>query len=363
MKIALINPAPHHTGVGKYSLNLYKHLKNKIDVDYYYLNFEDRKIELRTENEMREIKVNTPASRRLLFNIAAIKRIPRKYNLYHISTQDLSFARLAPKIITCHDIIRRLYPRNWMDYAQQFFIYSGLRKARQILADSENTKKDLANHLKLRQEKITVVPLGVESIYKPLPAKKLSALRAKYKLPNKKFILHISSEEPRKNYAHLLAAFAQLKEKFSSHHLLKVGNASPKHARKHGQLAKKLNLSERVTTIPTVPEEDLPAFYNIADVFVLPTSYEGFGLPLLEAMACGCPTIAYNTSSIPEVTGKASVLTPAEDIEQLTHAINNVLTDKKLRNKMKKEGIQQAKQFTWKKCAELTIKAYKGCVA
>jgi glycosyltransferase involved in cell wall biosynthesis len=363
MKIALINPAPHYTGVGKYSLNLYKRLKSKIDIDYYFLNFKEKKIELRTRAGKTEIPVNTTVRRNFLFNKAAVKQIPRIYDLYHICIQDFSFAKLAPKIITCHDIIRKLYPRSWLEYIQQFFIYSGLKKARHILADSENTKKDMVEHLKLKQEKITVVPLGVESIFKPLPPKELSKLRAKYKLPNKKFILHISSEEPRKNYAHLLGAFARLKDTFPDHYILKVGNAWPKRAKKHGQLIRKLNISERVITIPTVPEEDLPAFYNIADVFVMPSIYEGFGLPLLEAMACGCPTIAYNTSSIPEVAGKASVLTPTGDIEQLMHSINNVLTDKRLRDKIRKEGIKQAKQFTWEKCAEQTLNAYKRCAA
>ncbi|MEM3154158.1 MAG: glycosyltransferase family 1 protein [Candidatus Woesearchaeota archaeon] len=358
MKIALINPAPQYTGVGKYAHNLFMHLKNSID--YYYLNFEKSKIECHTRNGMTEISVRAPFKRRFAFNLAAIKHIPKKYDVYHISMQDFSYARLHPKIITCHDIVRRILPRNLTEWLQQQFLYSGIKQARHILADSENTKKDLINHLRIRPEKITVIPLGVDKQFRPATKKECKMLKEKYYLPDKKFILHISSEEPRKNYAQLLGAFAQIKEKFPEHCILKAGNAYPAYARKHENLIRKLNLNARVIRIPTIPEEDLPAFYSIADAFVLPSSYEGFGLPVLEAMACGCPTIAYNTSSIPEITGNAALLLPEGNIEELRNGIIAVLTDKQLRKTMRAKGLKQARKFTWKKCAQQTLKAYKN---
>jgi glycosyltransferase involved in cell wall biosynthesis len=363
MKIALINPAPHYTGVGKYALNLFRQLKDKTNIDYYYLNFEEKKLDRHTRNTHTSAPVKTRFKRRFLFNIAAVRLIPKTYDLYHVSTQDFSFANVHPKIITCHDIIRRFYPRNFADYLQQFVIYSGLKNAQHILADSQNTKKDLITHLKTRPEKTTVVPLGVDSVFKPLQKKTLDKIREKYHLPNKKFILHISSEEPRKNYGPLLKAFKQIAEKFPDHYILKVGNAYPLYIKKHERLIRQLKLQARVIRIPTVPEEDLPAFYSMADVFVLPSSYEGFGLPLLEAMACGCPTIAYNTSSIPEIAGKASMLTAEGDIEQLTNALKNVLTNKKARSTLRAQGLKQAAQFTWKSCATQTLQVYKRCAA
>ncbi len=364
MKIALINFAPHHTGTGKYALNIFKQLKDKINIHYYYLNFEQKKLEMYAKSTHKEIDIKTRFGfRRALFNTMASKHIPRDYDLYHLSSQDISFLKFKPKIITCHDIIRKIHPKNFIDMLQQNILYSGLKKAVHIIADSYCTKSDLAVYLKINPGKITVAHLGVDQkIYKP--RKKPTHMYKKYKLDtSKKYILHISSEEPRKKYHHLLAAFAQIKEQFPNHRILKAGNAYEKYKRKNDRIGQELQIQNKITRVQAIPEEELPYFYNLAEAFVFPSAYEGFGLPVLEAMASGCPTIAYRTSSIPEIVENANPLVSEGDIDALARELARVLKNKKFYTKLKRQGIRQAAKFTWQRCAEKTLEVYKQCLS
>ena len=361
MKVALINNAPNYTGIGKYVQYLFQILKNKIQIDYYYMNFEMKRLDIHNSHSSKAIEIkNILTSKRLLFYVEAARRIPRNYDIYHIASQELSFLNFQPKIITCHDIIRRLHPRSIREYLKQFFIYSGLKNADEISADSHNTKKDLVNRMKIPEHKITVVHLGVDNkIFKPRTRIALAKIYKKYGLsPERKYLLHISSEEPRKNFSHILSVFAQIQSELPEYDILKVGNVFESDRKRHDNFAAKLGIKNRVIRISKVPEKELPYFYNIAEVFLFPSSYEGFGLPLLEAMSSGCPTISYNTSSIPEIVGKAQALIPAGS-NHLKQSLLEILRNKKIHKEFSQKGIKQASKFTWDKCARKTLEIYK----
>ena len=269
----------------------------------------------------------------------------------------------VPYIITVHDLIRYLdldrdgtliYHPNRRDRHYLNLDYKGIRKATRIIAVSQSTKNDLIRYLGIPDERISVVYEGIDhSLFRPMS----------YRIYNYPYILFVGSEQPRKNFTTLLKAFSQLKSdpKFKELKLVKVGNAGGQEADFRGQtmaVVESLNLSSEVIFTDFVLEADLPAYYSGAEVFVLPSLYEGFGFPVLEAMACACPVITSNTSSLPEVTGKAGIMVDPHDTDSLAQTIKIVLTNSELSDNMIRKGLEQSKKFTWEKTAEQTLEVY-----
>jgi glycosyltransferase involved in cell wall biosynthesis len=184
-----------------------------------------------------------------------------------------------------------------------------------------------------------------------------------HRIYNYPYILFVSTEHPRKNFTTLLKAFSQLKSepRFKKLKLVKVGDAGGQEIDFRNQtvgVIESLNLSSEVIFTDFVPEADLPAYYSGAEVFVLPSLYEGFGFPVLEAMACACPVITSNTSSLPEVTGKAGIMVDPYDTDSLAQTIKIVLTNSELSDNMIRKGLEHSKKFTWEKTAEQTLEVY-----
>jgi glycosyltransferase involved in cell wall biosynthesis len=175
----------------------------------------------------------------------------------------------------------------------------------------------------------------------------------------KKVILYVGSEQPRKNLPVLLRAVSLVKESLQDILFVKVGRPQWKGARE-GLVVnlKNLGLERDVVFLDYVHEDELPLLYNRADVFVFPSLYEGFGLPPLEAMACGCPVVAAGTSSLPEVLGDAGVLVSPDDEEEMAGAILQILTDEALRAELSERGLARASGFTWAATARRTIETY-----
>ncbi len=223
-----------------------------------------------------------------------------------------------------------------------------------IIAVSQSTKDDLIHCLGIPDKRISVVYEGIDhSLFQPVSHRI-------YKHP---YILFVGSEHPRKNFTTLLKAFSQLKSEpgFKKLKLVKVGSAGGQEADFRNQtmeVVESLNLSSDVIFTDFVPETDLPAYYSGAEVFVLPSLYEGFGFPVLEAMACGCPVITSNTSSLPEVVGEAGIMVDPHNTDSLAQAMRRVLTDSELSNNMIRKGLEQAKRFSWEKTAEQTLEVY-----
>jgi len=269
----------------------------------------------------------------------------------------------VPYIITVHDLIRYFdldgeetffYPPNRRDRHYLHLDYEGIRKAMRIIAVSQSTKDDLIHCLDIPDERISVVYEGIDHrLFQPVS----------HRIYNHPYILFVGAEHPRKNFTTLLKAFSRLKRepRLKELKLVKVGNAGGQEVdfrRQTMGVVESLHLSREVIFTDFVPETDLPAYYSGAEVFVLPSLYEGFGFPVLEAMACGCPVITSNTSSLPEVVGEAGIMVDPSATDSLAQAMWRVLTDSELRDNMIREGLEQSKRFSWEKVAEQTREVY-----
>ena len=261
----------------------------------------------------------------------------------------------CPVVVAVPDMMYSLFPQDW-GWSDR--IYFGLavplltRRAAAIAALSENTRSDVLRLLHLSKEKVRVVYLGTPEGFTPLPAEAVQQIREKNKL-SKPFILYVGSHHPRKNLASLVRAF-ELIASGIPHDLVIVGLP----IWQDNQLMQYIHTSPftgRMRMVGFVPREELPLFFNAADVFVFPSRYEGFGLPVLEALACGCPTVTTNTSSLPEVAGDAAILVSPDDVPALGDAIMRVLTDNELHERMRQNGLQQAGKFCWERAAKETI--------
>ncbi len=282
-----------------------------------------------------------------------------KLDLIH-TQYHLPFMISCPGIITVHDIsflrFPEFFPKHLFLKFKIFFPYS-IKKSVKIITCSEFSKKEIINFYKVEPEKIVVIYYGVSENFKPIEIKE--NILKKYGI-KKPFILTVSNLQPRKNLNRLIKAYLYLlknKENFS-YSLVIVGRKLWLY-KEIFEEAKRLGFKDRIVFTDYIPEEDLIYLYNLAEVFVYPSLYEGFGLPVLEAMACGCPVITSNLSSLPEICEKAAILVNPYDIEEIANAIKEVISNANLRNFLKKEGLKQSKKFTWKKTAEETLKVYE----
>lgn len=252
-----------------------------------------------------------------------------------------------------HIWIKQLYFRTLMPLS--------VRQTEKVIVISKSTKKDLVEILKVPGDKIAVTYLGASSAFRVVEdQKELSGIRTKYNLP-RQFILFIGVLEPRKNIPGLIKAFSRLKKDCYLSCKLVIGGG-----RSYGwknkeifQVIEDLGLDKEIILTDFIPEKDLPALYNLADLFVLPSFYEGFGLPILEAQACGCPVITSNISSMPEVGGDAALFVDPDDIKELAEAMRKILTGDKLKAEMIKKGFENLKRFSWEKAARETLKVFE----
>ena len=214
-------------------------------------------------------------------------------------------------------------------------------------------------HINLRAENVTVVYPGVDvTSVRREPAECRELLSKRYGITGS-FLLNVGTVSPRKNIPTLLRAFAQVSRHVSDITLAIVGRLGWKY-RQVTQTLDELDLQKRVIFIGSVPDEDLPMFYTAATMLVYPSVYEGFGLPPLEAMACGCPVVTGDTSSMPEVVGDAGILVDAHDDTAVASAILRVGADEGLRRRMSEKGKLRAAAFSWEKTAIKTIEVYEG---
>jgi glycosyltransferase involved in cell wall biosynthesis len=234
----------------------------------------------------------------------------------------------------------------------------GLRRADAVLADSCYTAGEVARAADLADAAIRVVPLGVDAgRFRPIaPSRELFD---RYGLsPDERYVVYVGSEDPRKNLPALLRAFAIVAASRPELRFLKVG--PPHHADRRLELvrqADELRIADRVRLLDHVPDEELPALYGASAVCAVPSLGEGFGLPVLEAMACGVPVVASNRTSLPEVTADAALLVEPEPA-RLAQAISRLLDHPELAAELRERGLRQAARFPWRRTAELTAEAY-----
>ena len=237
------------------------------------------------------------------------------------------------------------------------------RRAARIIAISEASKQDVVTLLGMPAEKVEVTYLGVDlAIFCPGAFKgQAGELEARYGV-RRPYVLYVGKLEPRKNLPVLIEAFASIAQQFPDYQLVLAGNPGWDYQAIY-ETAARVSLGKRIQFTGFVSEADLPALYAGADLFVYPPSYEGFGFPVLEAMACGTPVITSNVSSLPEVAGDAGLLVDPLDIAELTEAMRKVLSDSELRQRMREKGLERARQFTWEETARRTLRVYEEAYA
>lgn len=281
----------------------------------------------------------------------------------HILELSKNSKKFERTVITCHDV----YPYKIKKELTLFekLDLKGLKKARAIITVSEFSKREIIELLGYSEENIWVIYNGVDftKFAQIKDSSILEKTKIKYGIPRDiPTLLHVGSNEPRKNVETLLKALKVIKQKFKLENILliKVGNLTlDGNTRKLITLTKELGLEKNVLFLNYIPEEDLPKIYNLSDVFVFPSTYEGFGLPPLEAMACGTPVIASNTSALPEIVGNAGILVNPYDVYGLAKKICQVLKYESLKRDLSKKGMKQARKFTWEKAVKETLKVYK----
>lgn len=283
-------------------------------------------------------------------------------DIFHSPDFTLPPLRAARGVVTVHDLSFLRLPQHadpgLRAYLQKT-VPRSVERACRVLADSQSTCDDLAELLAVPPEKVSVVPAGVEPRFRPIrDAVKLDEVRARYHLP-RWFILSVGTIEPRKNLSRLISAYAQLRRQTGlPHALVLAGKQGWLYQDIYNQVQRE-GLSEHVQFIGFVADDDLPSLYTLADLLAFPSLYEGFGLPPLEAMACGTPVITSRNSSLPEAVGSAALMVEAEDTEELADAMARVLGNANLRIRLADLGRAQAARFTWAEAAKKLLLAYQ----
>lgn len=262
-------------------------------------------------------------------------------------------------VITIHDLAFLLYPETFPAsdrLKHKIFAWHAIKRADKIIAVSEATKKDVVRFYKAVPEKIKVVHHGYDkSIFRPFQNQKdcdiINRVKSKYKI-TKPYVLYVGALQPRKNILGLVKAFELLND--SKYQLVIAGGRAWLYDEIFAY-AKKASCGDNIIFTGRFETSELPALLWGAEVFVLPSLYEGFGLPVIEAMACGTPVITSNISSLPEVAGQAAILVDPRKPDEITKAIKRVVKDNNEKRKMSQNGLENIQRFSWEKCAKETL--------
>ena len=288
----------------------------------------------------------------------------RRYDLYHALAFVAPVFLTAPMVVTVYDLSFLHYPAR-LSVARRLYLRAltalTCARARRVLAISQSTANDLRAHLGVPADKIDVTPLGYDrAAFRPLLETDMAHFRRKQGLPER-FWLFVGTLEPRKNLPMLLRAYAQLRRE-ERLPLIMAGGIGWM-AREVLATIERLQLGDSVKHAGFIPAADLPLWYNCAEAFLYPSVFEGFGLPVLEAMACGTPALTTNVSSLPEVAGDAAQCLPPDDVERWSAALRDLQRNDAWRDSARKKGLERAKLFSWARTAELTVASYRKAAA
>jgi glycosyltransferase involved in cell wall biosynthesis len=314
--------------------------------------------------EIKAHAVPTPKVQRWIWgrsNFLPIERFLGPVDLYHGTSFVMPPLQGAKGVMTIYDLSFMLFPTFHTRETQAFSksVRRFAERADCIIAISEQTKQDIVRLLNIPENKVRVTLLAADTRYRVIDdTRRVASVAADYGI-DREYILYTGTLEPRKNIPAIIRAFQSIKRELNIPHRLVL-------AGKKGWLyddifaeVRALDLEQEVIFTGYVPDEDLPFLYNGADLFVYPSFYEGFGLPPLEAMACGCPVVSSNTSSLPEVVGTAGIMVDPRKPEELATAMARVLGDSELARDMRRRGVERAAIFNWDRCVQETLSIYR----
>lgn len=353
-------------GISRYTRHLLEELANLDQENEYrvYQHRNHREVLIDAPN-FKRTTLYTPVHNRIEQFMLAAELLFQPLDLLHSTDFIPPLYSRIPSVITVHDLGFLRWPHfltedNATYYSQ---IDRGVRHARHVIVPSQSTKNDVIGQLGVPNNKISVIYEAAAPLYQPLPVEETRAsITRKYQIPDK-FAVFVSTIEPRKNIGGLLRAFRHLLDKYN------VQDTGLVFVGKRGWLyeevfetVERLHLKDCTFFVGRVPDEDLRSLYVAARCHVHPAFYEGFGLPPLEAMACGTPTIVSNTSSLPEVVGDAALLVDPNEWEEIAVALHRLFTDDDLHGELREKGFQRAATFSWKRAAAETLEVYEHVV-
>ena len=353
MRIAIDARKLHDFGIGTYIRNLIRHLARLDDQTEYVLlcGREDCSLTDQLGENFRAVPENSPP-----YSVTEQLRIPlrlrrERIDLFHAPHYVLPPLTPCRSIVTIHDCVHLMFPQYLSNrlahtYALAAF-WVATRRSTRILTVSEASKRDILRFFKVPPEKVTVIPNAIDERFRTAPAEEeVVRVRERYQLSDR-FVLYAGNVKPHKNLERLLDAFFILRrEGVDDLKLLIIGAEISKYATLR-RAVHRYNLHKHVRFLGFVPDATLAVLYRLADAFVFPSLYEGFGLPPLEAMASGTPVLTSNVSSLPEVVGDAAILVNPYDPRSIADGMRRLLTDATLRHDLKARGLARSHQFSW----------------
>jgi glycosyltransferase involved in cell wall biosynthesis len=270
----------------------------------------------------------------------------------------------CPMVVTVHDVAFKRYPQFFSFRDRLLFatlLPTTLRRASAVIAVSRHAQQEILWAYPYLAGKVHVTPEAPGASFRPVDQEELlEPVRFRYGI-HAEYVLAVGNIQPRKNLLRLIQAFALLRQQRASLQLVVVGQAQWKSSAVYVEV-QRLGLEQDVVFTGYVPEEDLVLLYNGAQIFAYPSVYEGFGLPILEAMACGTPVVTSSVSSMPEVAGEAALLVAPDDVQAIAEAMSTLLRDENLRHTMGARGLEHTKRFSWEETARHTLAAYRAVV-
>jgi glycosyltransferase involved in cell wall biosynthesis len=350
------------SGIGTYSRNLLLEFA-RADLDLVVF-CPDRKKELVPQaDHFTLVSSNLVPSSRAGFSLFLEAVHAAKVDLLHVPSHLAPYPLDVPLVATIHDVIPLIYPRSIrnplarMSYRRQ--LDRTLAEAKCIITVSEISQSTLHAYAGVEPAKVRVIHNGVSERFRPVEDEAaLAAVRRLYDLPDR-FALWIGEFRPQKNLEFLVQAWGRVNSRLTRPIDLVLAGSQEGEYRKIRREVMRRGLDARVRFPGFIRESDLAALYSAAAVFVFPSLYEGFGLPPLEAMACGTPCVVSNSSALPEVTGRAAMLFNPTSTEQLVDCLVRVLEDPEMNGRLRREGLRQSALFSWSKAAEATLDVYE----
>ncbi|KAA3660798.1 MAG: glycosyltransferase family 1 protein [Chloroflexi bacterium] len=281
--------------------------------------------------------------------------------MYHSPYYLMPYRPKVPTVVTIYDLIPQLFPQTVSLQARllsRLATRLALRSANHIIVISETTRRDLLAAFPIQPEKVTAVPLAPDPIFQPQPESTILQIRHKYNLPET-YALYLGSNKPHKNLVRLLEAWKIIIDEQENPPQLIIAGAWINRYPEPQQKAAEFGIENAVQFLGPIPEADLAALYSSAALFVFPSLYEGFGLPVIEAMACGTAVSCANSSSLPEIGSDAAHYFDPTNVREMATVIGRLLANDSLRFELEEKGKTQAQNFSWKKAANSTLQIYR----
>lgn len=371
MKIGLVtNLMDSHTGgISRYTKNLVENLL-RLDRENEYVLIHSNRKKCQLSGKYKEIQLPffTSIPHKFITGLLYLDKICKdeKLDILHDTGQigPYFWPSKTKRILTIFDVSIYRYPEVFTTLTRLYYrsMNRVTKNIDKIITISKYSKNDIIKFLHVSPNKVSVTHLGVEKHFCKIknPAL-LDQVRKKLHLPNS-FVLFVGTIEPRKNIPFLIKAFAKVKEDLPKETKLVIAGRKGWERKDTYSLPSLLGIENDVIFTGQIEDTYLPALYNLADVFVYPSLYEGFGLPVLEAMACRCPVITSNVSSLPEIAGKGALLINPANENELAKKIKDVIINQKIRENLIHSGFIQSEKFSWETCALQTLNIYKNVI-